>query len=269
VDCTVADEGLGEVEPDEALGIHRRAELFQRNPGGEMRRGGREQIPAVERARDRLERVLGIRELVRLVDALPACCGQQQTVVGSDVEAALSVSQRKRSARAADTRVHDREMHPDRHEVDRVREHERALENRRRRDPVRDVDDLRLRGDALHDAVARADEVVLQAEVTEERDEHDAEGNAVGWDDLLAQRAWRGAATGRAPLRLAAETHAAWPDPDERRRRLERQRSRHHGRSIFGGSASHDPRSDLDRARRTSSAVSRCKRVSFAAMIAT
>src|SRR5439155_3534678 len=40
-----------------------------------------------------------------------------------------------------------------------------------RRDPVGDVDDLHLRRDSLHHAVTGADEVVLQAEVRQERDE--------------------------------------------------------------------------------------------------
>src|SRR4029453_17506822 len=74
-DRTVADDGLGKVESDEALGIDRWAELLERNSGGQMRCGRRKQIASVERARDRLERVLGVRELVRLIDAMPARCG--------------------------------------------------------------------------------------------------------------------------------------------------------------------------------------------------
>src|SRR5262245_15066463 len=71
-------------------------------------------------------------------------------------------------------------MHSDRHEADRVREDERALEDRRRRDAVCDVDDLRLWCDALHDAVAGAHEVVLQPEVAQERDEHARSVTACG-----------------------------------------------------------------------------------------
>jgi hypothetical protein len=37
---------------------------------------------------------------------------------------------------------------------------------------VGDVDDLRVWRDALDDAVARADEAVLEPEVAQERDEH-------------------------------------------------------------------------------------------------
>ena len=44
-----------------------------------------------------------------------------------------------------------------------------------RRDPVRDVDDLRLGRDPLDHAVAGADEVVLKPEVAQEGDEHAAE----------------------------------------------------------------------------------------------
>ena len=73
---------------------------------------------------------------------------------------------------AADARIDDREVDADGHVRQRVREHERALQHGLRRDPVRDVDDLRLRRDALDHAVAGADEVVLEPEVGEEGDEH-------------------------------------------------------------------------------------------------
>jgi hypothetical protein len=57
------------------------------------------------------------------------------------------------------------------HVRDRAGEDERALEHGARRDPVRDVHDLHVRGDSLDHAVADADEVVLKPEVREERDE--------------------------------------------------------------------------------------------------
>jgi hypothetical protein len=60
----------------------------------------------------------------------------------------------------------------DRHVGKRVAEHERALQHLLGRDPVRDVDDLHLGRDPLHHAVAGADEVVLEAEVAQEGDEH-------------------------------------------------------------------------------------------------
>ena len=53
---------------------------------------------------------------------------------------------------------------------DRVRQHERALQHCLRRDAVRHVDHASVGGDPCHHAVARADEVVLQPEVGEERD---------------------------------------------------------------------------------------------------
>ena len=49
---------------------------------------------------------------------------------------------------------------------------ERALQDPPGPDAVRDVDDLHVRRDRLDHAVTRADEVVLQAEVGQERDEH-------------------------------------------------------------------------------------------------
>jgi hypothetical protein len=73
---------------------------------------------------------------------------------------------------AADSRVDDRQVHADRHVRERVAEHERALEHLLRRNPVCDVDDLRVGSDPLDHAVAGADEVVLQPEVGQERDHH-------------------------------------------------------------------------------------------------
>src|SRR5438128_8194034 len=66
-------------------------------------------------------------------------------------------------------------MHAHRHVRQRIREGERALQDASRPDPVRDVDDLHIGSEPLHDAVAGADEVVLEAEVGEEGDEHQRE----------------------------------------------------------------------------------------------
>ena len=63
-------------------------------------------------------------------------------------------------------------VHANRHVRDRVREHERALHDRARGDPVRDVDDLHVGRDPLDHAVTGSDEVVPQPEVAQERDEH-------------------------------------------------------------------------------------------------
>ncbi len=62
-------------------------------------------------------------------------------------------------------------MNPLGHVRQRVTQHERALQHLQRRDAVRDVDDLDLWRDALHDAVTRAHEIVGDAEVREERDD--------------------------------------------------------------------------------------------------
>ena len=106
--------------------------------------------------------------------AIPArlAAGRSRPLSGPDVVPVLRVAERERAPRPADAGIDDREVDADRHEPDRVREHERALQHGLRRDPVRDVDDLRVRRDALHDAVTRADEVVLEPEVAQERDEH-------------------------------------------------------------------------------------------------
>ena len=102
-------------------------------------------------------------------------CGHEQAVVRADVEPAFLVAQRERPPLAPDAGVDDGEMDAHGHVGNRVREHERALEDLHPRDPVRDVDDLRLGRDPLDHAVAGPDEVVLQPEVAQEGDEHGPE----------------------------------------------------------------------------------------------
>ena len=65
VDPVAPTSGCGQVEPDERVGVERRAELGERDAEREVRGRRREDVAAVERARDRLERVLRVRELVR------------------------------------------------------------------------------------------------------------------------------------------------------------------------------------------------------------
>ena len=131
----------------------------------------------MERPRDRLECILGVRELVRRRDPRPPCGRQEQPVVGTDVVPAFPVEERQRTSRTADSRIDDREVHSDGHVADRVPEDERSLQDGLRGDPVGDVDDLRLRRDALDHAVARPHEVVLEPEVAQERDDHARDPN--------------------------------------------------------------------------------------------
>src|SRR5204862_4230809 len=95
----------------------------------------------------------------------------QQPVVGTHVDAALCVTQGKSASRAADSWIDDGEVDALGHEWQRVGQRERSLEDGLRRDAVRDVDDLDVGRNSLHHTVTRADEVVLQAEVRQERDE--------------------------------------------------------------------------------------------------
>src|SRR5262245_45489212 len=172
VDTRGADLGLREVEPRECVGGDRRTELRKLDAESKVRRSRREQIAPVKRARDRLERVFRIRELVGDVDAAELLRSRdQQAVVRADVDATRPVAQSERAARAAHARIDDGEVHTRRHERQRVRERERTLQHALRRNPVRDVDDLGIRRDPLDHAVARADEIVLQAEIGQERDE--------------------------------------------------------------------------------------------------
>src|SRR5262245_12341999 len=62
-------------------------------------------------------------------------------------------------------------MHSFGHERERVGERQRSLQDCLRRNPVRDVDDLHVGRDPLHDTVTGADEVVAQPEIRQERDE--------------------------------------------------------------------------------------------------
>ena len=110
VDRSVDDLRLREVEPDEAVGIDGWPELRKRDTGREVRRRGGEEVAAVERPGDRVERVGGVRQLVRLLDPVPGRGRQEKAVVRADVEAPLPVAQRERAAGAADAGIDDREV---------------------------------------------------------------------------------------------------------------------------------------------------------------
>jgi hypothetical protein len=98
-------------------------------------------------------------------------------------------------------------MDSDGHVRQRARKNERALKDVRRRDPVRDVDDVGLGRDPLDDAVAGADEVVLEAEVGQEGDEG---GNAASLTASTrpSRSCVAASATTRKPLAQAAATIA-------------------------------------------------------------
>ena len=161
------------------FGIDGGAEFLESDPGCEVGRGRREQIAAVEGPRDRLKRIVGVGELVRLGDTAEGVRGrQQEAVVRTDVEPTLPVAQGERAPPAADPRVDDREMDARRHVGEGVREDERSLQDVPRPDAMCDVDHPRVRSDRRYHAVTRADEVVLQPEVGQEGDDHDSDRNA-------------------------------------------------------------------------------------------
>jgi hypothetical protein len=87
--------------------------------------------------------------------------GQEKAVVRPDQRPAVAAADRQRPTVAADARIDNGEVHALGHVRKRVPEDQRALEDLLRRHAVRDVDDLRGGGDALHHAVTGADEVVL------------------------------------------------------------------------------------------------------------
>ena len=138
-----------------------------------MGRGRREDVAAVERPRDRIEHVSRVVQLPGVGDTpLLLGGGNEQAVVGPDIDPPGGVAHRECSPVTAHSRVDDGEVHALRHIGDRVREDERALKHRKRLDPVGDVDDGRLRRDPGDHAVARSDEIVPESEVGQERDEH-------------------------------------------------------------------------------------------------
>src|SRR5262245_9702884 len=156
-------------------------ELFDRDPRAErrdvdtareVRGGGGEDVPPMEGPGDRLQSIGGLGELDRLLDAAkPLRRDQQKPVVRPDVGAAVAPAESEGLAIAPDAGVDHGQVHSLGHVRKRAREYEGALEHVGRRDPVRDVDHLSFGRDALDDAVTRADEVVLEAEVGQEGDE--------------------------------------------------------------------------------------------------
>src|SRR5581483_8585300 len=173
-DPAAADLRLGEVEPYERVGIERRPELARIDASGEVRGRRREDVASVERPRNRVEPVRGRRQLVCVHDpAEPLGRRHEKTVVRTDVEPAVEAADDDAPPGAADAGIDDGEVNADRHVGDGVRQHERSLEHTLRNDPVGDVDDVRLGRDPLDDAVAGADEVVLEPEVGQEGDEHE------------------------------------------------------------------------------------------------
>src|SRR5205085_2488020 len=125
----------------------------------------------------------------------------EQAVVGPYVSPALDITKRHWSTHAADAGVDDREMDAGRHVLERRRENERTLEHLVRLDSVRDVDDLDVGRDPLHHPVAGADEVVFEAEVGQEGDEHAASLTAARSPSRSCVSA---SATTRSPARSAA-----------------------------------------------------------------
>ena len=196
-------------------------------PAARARRAGRrsrgarprgERVTPVERPRDRLERVGGVGELPRLDDPGALGGGEQQSVVGPDEEPTLRVLQGERPPRAADAGVDDREVHP-------AGMYGSVLE--RTRAPWRTAvggipwvpSITRASGrDPRDDAVARPDEVVLEAEVGEEADDHrPASLRSLQGASSTAARRRRGrcaASASHADLRVARRPGGLGPDRD-------------------------------------------------------
>ena len=163
---------LRELDPDELVGVERRAGVGERLPAGEAGGDGREQVAAVERGRHGLEPPRRRRDLDRLGDPAEAVGrGQQQAVVGADEDAVVERgAQRDGAPPRADLRVDDREVHAGRRVGQRPREHQRAGEHGLARDAVGEVDHARGRALVRDHGVHDADELVRQPVVGEEGD---------------------------------------------------------------------------------------------------
>ena len=91
VDPLVREARLGEIESDERVGVERRPELLQRHAVREVRRRRGEEVAAVERPRDALERIGRVGELSHVGDPRALGGGKQKPVVRADEEPALAI----------------------------------------------------------------------------------------------------------------------------------------------------------------------------------
>src|SRR5215208_1856838 len=108
-DPVLADLGLGNVEVDERLRIDGRPELLQGDPERKMSRCGREEVAAMEGAGNGVERVVRIRELMRLLDSTESVRRRhQEPVVGADEESPVPRAQGERAPVPTNTRVDHR-----------------------------------------------------------------------------------------------------------------------------------------------------------------
>ena len=158
--------GDGDVDPDERADVSRKARSSAgaRPPARNAAAGAKTSRPWNVRESGEPVRRLGQLPASAMPPILSAA-GTSKPLSGADVEPAVAASQRDRLPLGPHTGVDDGEMNALGHVRQRVSQHERALQDLLRIDAVGDVDDLDLGRDPLHDAVARADEVVGDAEV--------------------------------------------------------------------------------------------------------
>ncbi len=137
-----------------------------------------EEVAAVEGGRDRLQAVGRVPDVHGLHDAAePVSRGNEQAVVGPDQDPVLlGAAHGDAAPAAADPGIDHREVDAGGHEWQRAAQRQGSGADVVARDPVRDVDDPRVGGDARDDSVADADEVVGVAVVGEEGDDHGARG---------------------------------------------------------------------------------------------
>ena len=139
------------------VGVDLVAEIVELGTRREVRGDGREHVAGVEGARDVLEVVARVRQVTRRLDLARAA---------RRASAGRCRGRRRRGRRAPRSRPRaatpptpgsiDREVDTCGQVRDRAREHERALGDRQRADPVRDVEHLHVGRDALDHAAADA-----------------------------------------------------------------------------------------------------------------
>ena len=173
----VLDDRGDDGQSDEPLDRDRRSDILVRHAGREVRGHRGEDVAPVEARRDHRQHEVAVLEGARLGDAAQRLgAGDEQAVVGADEDVTPGDLEGHREAFRPDPRVDHGDVGADRHV--RQGEHQRAgtVADRVARHLMVDVDHVRIRADAEHDAPA--DGRRGRPEIGQERDDG---SHAEGW----------------------------------------------------------------------------------------
>ena len=173
----VLDDRGDDGQSDEPLDRDRRSDILVRHAGREVRGHRGEDVAAVEARRDHRQHEVAVLEGARLGDAAQRLgAGDEQAVVGADEDVTPGDLEGHREAFRPDPRVDHGDVGADRHV--RQGEHQRAgtVADGVARHLMVDVDHVRIRADAEHDAPA--DGRRGRPEIGQERDDW---SHAEGW----------------------------------------------------------------------------------------